>query len=82
MRYHNPLRLAAILLALATTVSSGQAQIAIYDYRGSARSLGGGGSLLVTAAGGLAIDLNTYQATWSGVLTINALEWLPPPPTF
>ena len=68
MRYHNPLRLAAILLALATTVSSGQAQIAIYDYRGSARSLGGGGSLLVTAAGGLAIDLNTYQATYIGLL--------------
>jgi len=68
MKHHNLLRFVFILLALATTASSGQAQIAIYEYRGSATNLGGGGSLLVTAAGGLAIDLNTYQATYIGLL--------------
>lgn len=68
MKHLNSLRVAFTLLALATTASSGQAQIAIYDYRGSVTSLGGGGSLLITGAGGLALDLNTYEATYIGLL--------------
>ena len=43
-------------------------KIAIYNYRGNARTLGGEASLLVTAAGSLVIDLNTDQATYIGLL--------------
>jgi hypothetical protein len=43
-------------------------KIAIYNYRGNARTLGGGASLLATAAGSLVIDLDTDQATYIGLL--------------
>jgi hypothetical protein len=43
-------------------------KIAIYNYRGNARTLGGGNSLLATASGSLVIDLDTDQATYIGLL--------------
>jgi len=42
--------------------------VAIYDYKGSATSLGGSQTLTTTATGALAIDLNTYEATYIGLI--------------
>lgn len=54
---------------VVATTASLQAQIAIYEYRGSATTLGGRGSLAAKAAGSLAIDLNTYEAIYIGLIT-------------
>ena len=59
-----PVLLVSIIVATAANLN---AQIAIYSYKGSASTVGGGGRLTATAAGSLAIDLSTYQATYIGL---------------
>lgn len=66
MKTRTLLPILILSFAVATTASL-QAQVAIYEYRGSATTLGGGGSLAAKAAGSLAIDLNTFQATYIGL---------------
>lgn len=65
------MRTNSLFLAVAAftfMVSGARAQIAIYDYRGSSTALGSNSTLASTAAGSLAIDLDTYQATYIGLL--------------
>lgn len=49
-----------------------QAQVAIYDYRGSASTIGAFASSPSSGAGFLVIDLGTYQATYIGLLTLGS----------
>lgn len=65
MKMHN---LFLVVAASLFTVSGARAQIAVYDYRGSSTVLGSNSTSAFTAAGSLAIDLNTYQATYIGLL--------------
>lgn len=61
--------LPALILSIAVaTTASLQAQIAIYEYRGTVTSLGGGVRMTSTGAGSLAIDLTTYEAVYIGLI--------------
>jgi hypothetical protein len=62
-----PSFLVLLTFIVVATTANLHAQIAIYVYKGSAATIGGGGKLNATAAGSLAIDLNTYQATYIGL---------------
>lgn len=65
------MRIYSIFLSVAVfflATSGVRAQIAVYDYRGSSTVLGGNSTLASTAAGALAIDLTTLQATYIGLL--------------
>lgn len=48
------------------------AQIAIYDYRGTAQTIGAEATLPARAAGNLVIDLTTYEATYIGLISMGA----------
>ena len=52
--------------------SSADAQIALYDFRGTTTTLGAGSSLQTVGVGGIAMDLNTGQATYVGLLTFGS----------
>ena len=58
-----------ILALLLVFAQKHYAQIAIYDYKGSATALGGGASQPTSAVGNLAIDLNSMEAVYIGLLT-------------
>jgi hypothetical protein len=60
-----------ISVALASfSVPSASALIALYGYKGSATTIGGNGRLGSVASGVLAIDLDTYEATYIGLIRI------------
>jgi hypothetical protein len=57
----------ALILPVLTALSFA-GPVAIYDYRGSSTSIGGTQSLTATGAGALVIDLETYAATYIGLI--------------
>jgi hypothetical protein len=64
--------IAVVLLASSFLASTLYARIAVYDYRGTATGLGGYSSLVTTGAGALVIDLDTYEATYIGLLSFGS----------
>jgi hypothetical protein len=48
------------------------AQIALYDFRGTATALGGGSTLQTVGSGGLAMELSTGRAIYIGLLTFGS----------
>lgn len=58
-----------VLALLFVLVQNDYAQIAIYDYKGSTTVLGGGADQSTSAVGNLAIDLNSMEAVYIGLLT-------------
>jgi hypothetical protein len=62
-------RIVLFLILTFLGFAQANAQMAIYDYRGTTNSLGGNGSMRVTSSGSLAMDLATREAIYVGLVT-------------
>lgn len=60
----------ALLALILVGSQHANALIAIYAYKGSATSTGGYGRIPSVASGALAVDLDTYEATYIGLIRI------------
>jgi hypothetical protein len=63
---------AAIAAVMVLAANSAEAQIALYDFRGTAAVLGAGSSVQTAGSGVLAMDLNTGSATYIGLITLGS----------